>query len=77
MDDEQTLQWEIRSGIHTGTMMSREMEQHEKCASLEDCRTRFAARLRRYAFTSAIVWYAYAVGPKEERVELAPSVPYR
>lgn len=76
-DAEPELQWELRFGIHTGTMMSRDAENPLKCASLDEAKTVFAERLKGARSIGCKVWYAYAARPNDERVELAPSEPYR
>jgi hypothetical protein len=70
--------WELHSGCHRGTLMSRDSGV-ENCDSLEHCRQRVADAEKFYRSIGYYVWFAYAIPPGKpmsEQVRLHSGTSY-
>lgn len=72
---EDLKKWILHFGIHRGTLMSRDADRDD-FDSLEECRERVQQLERDMRSIGYLIWYAYAVGPEGERVDLHRGHPY-
>ena len=63
------MNWILNMGCHRGTLMSRDSIR-EEYASLADCQTAAMKKEKAWREIGYSVWFAYAIGPDMERVEL-------
>lgn len=69
------MKWKLHFGTHRGTLMSRDasVEEYE---TLDKCRSFIARAEKDLADSGYVIWYAYAIGPDGQRVELHKEYPY-
>jgi hypothetical protein len=72
--------WSISSGIHRGTLMSRDSDWSHGYETLADAKIAYAKQKKYYQSIGYQCWFAYAYPPgkdDKQKVQLDKSMPYR
>ncbi|MFA6184281.1 MAG: hypothetical protein WC682_04230 [Parcubacteria group bacterium] len=67
--------WKLNIGCHCKTLMSRDLDVREH-DSLEDCKRDVKESEEFWARMGYCVWFAKAIGPDGEKVELHKDTPF-
>ncbi len=69
--------WSLNYGIHNGTLMSRDSDTSHGYQSLEAVQAHYAESMRNVQGFGYMCWFAYAVPPEGDRIEIDTPRPYR
>lgn len=64
------LDWELRIGIHRGSLTSRDAEQPKFFSSFSEARDAADKAFKFYESIGCRCWYCFTVGPDKERIDL-------